>query len=74
MLKETQNSYFSVTPQKSGSSQVCITFPQVTQIILTKDIFHWLEVIIEILSLLQICSVRKTMTQFFNISKNRQEN
>ena len=74
MLKETQNSYFSVTPQKSGFSQVCITFPQVTQIILTKDIFHWLEVIIEILSLLQICSVRKTTTQFFNISKNRQEN
>ena len=61
-------------PQKSGASQVCITFPQITQKILTKDIFHLLEVITEILNFLQIFSVRKITTYFFNISKNLQEN
>ena len=31
----------SFTPKKSGASQVCITFLQVTQKILTEDTFHW---------------------------------
>ena len=52
-------------PPKSGTSPVFITFFQVTQKIRTKDIFHWLEVITEFLSFLQILSVRK------NSAKNR---
>ena len=52
-------------PQKSGASRVCITFPQTTQKILTRDLFHWLELIIEIQSFLQIFIARKTTTQFF---------
>ena len=32
---------------------------------LTKDIFHWLELITEILSFLQIFSMRKTTTQLY---------
>ena len=36
--------------------------------------FYWLEMITEILSFLQIFNVRKTTIQFFNISKNLQEN
>ena len=58
---------FLCNPPKSGASQVYITFLQVTQKILTKDTFHWLEVITEIPSFLQIFSVRKTTTQFFLI-------
>ena len=46
-------------PPKSGASRVWITFLQLTQKILTKDIFHWLQLITEILSFLQIFSVRK---------------
>ena len=53
--------------QKSGASRVFITFPQITQKILTKDMFHWLELITEILSFLQIFSVRKATAQFFII-------
>ena len=64
-LKGNAQFLFLCNPQKSGVSQVCITFLQVTQKILTKDIMHWLEVITEILSFLQISSVRKTTTQFF---------
>ena len=60
-------------PQKSGTLRVCITFPQITQKILTKVVFHWLELITEILSFLQMFSVRKTTTQFFNITENLQE-
>ena len=41
---------------------MCIIFLQITQKILTKEIFHWLELIAEILSFLQIFSVRKTTT------------
>ena len=52
--------------QKSGASRVFITFPQLTQKILTKDIIQWLELITEILSFLQ--------TFTFNISENLQEN
>ena len=44
---------------KSGASPVRITFPQITQKILTEDKIHWLELITEILSFLQIFSVRK---------------
>ena len=56
---------FLCNPQKSGASRVCITFLQITQKILTKDIFHWLELITEIQLFLQIFSVRKTTTQLF---------
>ena len=52
--------------QKSGASRVFITFPQLAQKILTKDIIQWLELITEILSFLQ--------TFTFNISENLQEN
>ena len=41
---------------------------------LTEDIIHLLELITEILSFLQIFSVRKATTQLSNISENRQEN
>ena len=51
--------------QKSGASQVCITFLQITQKIVTKDVFHWLELITEILSFVQIFSVRKTPSLLF---------
>ena len=61
-LKETRNSYFCVTPPKSGALRVCITFLQITQKVLTKAIFHWLELIP---SFLQILSVTKTTTLLF---------
>ena len=64
-LKGNAQFIFLSNPQKSGASRVCITFPQITKKILTKDIFHCLELITEILSLLQIFSVRKTTTQLF---------
>ena len=68
---------FLCNPQKSGASRLCVTFPQITphitQKILTKGIIHLLELITEILSFLQIFSIRKTTTQLFNISKNLQE-
>ena len=54
-------------PPNSGTSPVFITFFQVTQKILTKDIFHWLEVITEFLSFLQILSVRKNSDSLFKI-------
>ena len=44
-----------------------------TQKILTKDTIHRLGLINEILSFLQILSVRKTTTQHFNILENLQE-
>ena len=69
-LKENMQLIFLCNPQKSGASRVCITFLQVTQKILTKDIFHWLELITEILSFLQIFSVRKTTTQVFKYLRN----
>ena len=56
---------FLCNPKKSGVSRVWIIFLQVTQKILTKNVFHWLELITEILSFLQIFSVRKTATQVF---------
>ena len=44
---------FLCNPQKSGASRVCITFFfQITQKILTKDIFYLLELITEVLSFL----------------------
>ena len=54
---------FLCNPQNSSASQACITFLLVTQKI--KDIFHWLEVIPEILSFLQMFSMWKTTTQVF---------
>ena len=54
---------FLLNPQKSSAARACITFLQITQKLLTKDIFHWLELITEIQSSLQIFSVRKTTTQ-----------
>ena len=51
--------------QKSGASQVCITFLQITQKIVTKDVFHWLELITEILSFVQIFTVSKTPSLLF---------
>ena len=69
-LKENVQLIFLCNPQKSGASRVCITFLQVTQKILTKDIFHWLELITEILSFLQTLSVRKTTTLLFQYFRN----
>ena len=67
IFKETRNSYFCITPPKSGALRVCIIFSQITQKILTKDLFHWLELVTEILSLLQIFTGRKATIQFFLI-------
>ena len=61
---------FLCNPPKLGASRVYITFLQITQKILTKDIFHWLELITEILSFLQIFTVRKTTTPLFYYFKN----
>ena len=47
---------------KETCNWVCIIFPQITEKIPTKDIFHWLELITEIPCFLQIFSVRKTTT------------
>ena len=64
---------FLCNPQKSSASRLCITFLQITEKILTKDIFHWLELITEILSFLKLFSVRKTALGFFNISETLPE-
>ena len=65
-LKGNAQFSYLCNPQKSGALRVCFTFPQITQKILTKDIIHLLELITEILSFLQIFSVRKATTQLFN--------
>ena len=62
-FKGNVQALFLCNSQKLDASQVWITFRQVTQKILTKDIFHWLELTTEIPSFLQIFSVRKTTTQ-----------
>ena len=64
-LKGEAQFIFLCNPPKSRASQVRIAFLQITQKILTKDIFHWLELITRILSFLQIFSVRKTTTLLF---------
>ena len=64
-LKGNAQFLFLCSPPKLGASRVCITFPQITQKILTEDKVHLLELITEILSSLQIFCVRKTTTQFF---------
>ena len=56
---------FLSNPQRTGASRFCITFPQITQKILTEYIFHWLKLTTEILSFLEIFSVRKRTTQLF---------
>ena len=65
MVKRNAQFLFLWNPQKSSASRVYITFPQITQKIITEDIIHWLELITEILSFLQIFRVRKTTTQLF---------
>ena len=59
LIKRNAQFLFLCNTQKSGASQVCIIFPQVTQKkkIQTKDITHWLELITEILSFLHKYSV-----------------
>ena len=64
---------FLCNPQKSRASRVCITFPQKTQKILTKYLFHWLDLITEILSFLQIFSVKKQPLSFCNNSETLPE-
>ena len=54
-------------PPKSGASWICITFPQITQNILAKDIFQWLEVITKTLSFLQMFNVTKSNHSVYNI-------
>ena len=49
-FKGSTHYIFLCNPQKSGTSRIFIAFLQVTQKTLTKDIFHWLEVITEILN------------------------
>ena len=64
---------FLCNPQKSGVSRVCIAFLQITQKkILTKDIFHWLQLITEILSFLQIFSIKKNNPSAFVIFQKLQ--
>ena len=66
---------FLCNPQKSGVSRVCIAFLQITQKkILTKDIFHWLQLITEILSFLQIFSVKKNNPSAFVIFQKLYQN
>ena len=52
-------------PPKSSFSLAYIALPQTTQKTLTKDMFHRIDLITEILSYLQILRVRKPITQFF---------
>ena len=56
---------FLCNTPKLSASRVCSTFLQITQKILIKDIFLWLGRITEILSFLQLFSVRKTTIQSF---------
>ena len=63
MLKENVQFVFLCKLQKSGGWRVCIISPQATQKISTEDMINWLDLITEILSFLQIFSVRKTTTQ-----------
>ena len=66
---------FLCNPQKSGVSRVCIAFLQITQKkILTKDIFHWLQLITEILSFLQIFSIKKNNPSAFVIFQKLYQN
>ena len=48
--------------QKSGTSRVCITFPQMAQKLLK---IHLCKQINEVLSFLKVFSVRKTIAQLF---------
>ena len=52
-VKEKVQFLFLCNLQNSDASQICITFFEITQKILTNDVFHWLEVIAEVLSFLQ---------------------
>ena len=63
------NSYFCATSKIWRFTRMYITFLHITQKELTKDIFHCLELITEILSFLQIFSVRKTTTSLLIFQK-----
>ena len=65
---------FLCNPKKSGASRAFIPFLQVTQKILTKNLFHWLEVITEILSFQQIFNVRKKNHSLFWIFQKSEKN
>ena len=50
-LKGNMQFVFLCNPPKSGTSEVCVIFTQITQKIPTKDKIYWLELITEILKL-----------------------
>ena len=52
ILKEMRNSYFGVTPKNQALYESASLFFQITQKILTKDIFYLLELITEVLNFL----------------------
>ena len=58
-IKENTQFLILCNPPKSGTSRVCIIFPQKAKKVPTKGIINWLELITEILSLLQIFGVKK---------------
>ena len=64
-LKGKASFLFLCNPPKLGASRVCSTFSQITKKILAKAIFHWLELITEIPSFLQIFLVREPNDTFF---------
>ena len=66
-LKGNAQFLFLCNPPKSGNSKVSITFLQVTQNRLTKDIFNWLELITEILSFLKNIQYEKNNHSVFLI-------
>ena len=74
-LKETVNFAILCKPQKSSTSWVSITFPQITQKLLTIYTLQWLELITVILTFLYIYSVwGKQPLSSLDISENLQEN
>ena len=64
-LKETRNSYVFATPKNYTLHECALFCFKKKKKKQTKDIFHCLELITEILSFLQTFSLRKTTTQFF---------
>ena len=62
-LKEMRNSYFYVSPKNQALHEAASLFLKKKKKILSKDIFHWLELITKILSFLQILSMRKETTE-----------
>ena len=60
---------FLCKPQQSGASWFWIDVSQITKKILTKAIFHWLELITEVLSFLQISLWEKQPLSFLIFQK-----